>query len=200
MITQCDITALSSLIGDSDTARSENGEEKVSDSSMSTLRQEINEEPSEKDLNNEKEHEEENMSEENEELPDLEPPSQDDDSYHETSTATDRHVKVADSSVNEERSDEVPVTIKKETEEEQPPEMEGSIKQEPEEEEDEVYCAVCHDGGDLLYCCDRCPKIYHLACYIPPMKEAPPDDWVQYYHFIISRNQTILLLLFCFEL
>ena len=37
---------------------------------------------------------------------------------------------------------------------------------------------MCHDGGDLLYCCDRCPKVYHLACYIPPMMKEPEDNWV----------------------
>ena len=43
---------------------------------------------------------------------------------------------------------------------------------------DEDWCAVCHDGGDTLYCCDRCPKVYHLFCYIPPLTQEPPDDWV----------------------
>jgi hypothetical protein len=42
----------------------------------------------------------------------------------------------------------------------------------------EEWCAVCHDGGDLLYCCDRCPKVYHLTCYIPPMLKEPEDNWV----------------------
>ena len=56
------------------------------------------------------------------------------------------------------------------------PEMEG--KEDGEEEGSEEWCAVCHDGGDMLYCCDRCPKIYHLSCYIPPLTEEPPDDWV----------------------
>ena len=43
---------------------------------------------------------------------------------------------------------------------------------------DDDWCAVCHDGGDTLYCCDRCPKVYHLYCYIPPLMKEPPDDWV----------------------
>ena len=67
------------------------------------------------------------------------------------------------------------VVIKSEIKEE-PPELLGSAKE--QEEEGEEWCAVCHDGGDLLYCCDRCPKVYHLYCYIPPLKEEPPDDWV----------------------
>ncbi len=27
----------------------------------------------------------------------------------------------------------------------------------------EEWCAMCHDGGDTLYCCDRCPKVRALA-------------------------------------
>ncbi|XP_060570139.1 E3 ubiquitin-protein ligase TRIM33-like isoform X2 [Ruditapes philippinarum] len=30
----------------------------------------------------------------------------------------------------------------------------------------EDYCAVCHNGGDLL-CCDKCPKVFHLQCHVP---------------------------------
>lgn len=37
-----------------------------------------------------------------------------------------------------------------------------------EEMESEDFCAVCLNGGDLL-CCDRCPKVYHVACHIPPL-------------------------------
>ena len=58
-----------------------------------------------------------------------------------------------------------------------PPEALSAVKVEPEDE-DGTWCAVCHDGGDLLYCCDRCPRVYHLYCYIPPLAEEPPDDWV----------------------
>ena len=55
------------------------------------------------------------------------------------------------------------------------PEMQGNAE---EEGEDNDWCAVCHDGGDTLYCCDRCPKVYHMYCFIPPLTEEPPDDWV----------------------
>lgn len=41
-----------------------------------------------------------------------------------------------------------------------------------EEMESEDFCAVCLNGGDLL-CCDRCPKVYHLACHIPPLVSFP---------------------------
>merc|ERR1712045_165421 len=40
------------------------------------------------------------------------------------------------------------------------------------------WCAICHDGGDTLYCCDRCPKVYHMNCYVPPLPGEPADDWV----------------------
>ena len=26
--------------------------------------------------------------------------------------------------------------------------------------------------------CIRCPKVYHLYCYIPPLSDEPADDWV----------------------
>ena len=35
------------------------------------------------------------------------------------------------------------------------------------------WCAICHDGGDTLYCCDRCPKVYHMNCYVPPLPGEP---------------------------
>lgn len=41
-----------------------------------------------------------------------------------------------------------------------------------EEMESEDFCAVCLNGGDLL-CCDRCPKVYHLACHIPSLISFP---------------------------
>jgi len=34
------------------------------------------------------------------------------------------------------------------------------------------YCAVCHNGGELL-CCDGCPKVFHLQCHVMPLSEAP---------------------------
>ncbi|AWP07789.1 putative transcription intermediary factor 1-alpha-like [Scophthalmus maximus] len=46
-----------------------------------------------------------------------------------------------------------------------------------EEMESEDFCGVCLNGGDLL-CCDRCPKVYHLACHIPPLTSSPLGDWV----------------------
>lgn len=43
---------------------------------------------------------------------------------------------------------------------------------ETEEVDSEDFCAACLNGGDLL-CCDRCPKVYHLACHIPPLISFP---------------------------
>ena len=56
------------------------------------------------------------------------------------------------------------------------PVMEGSAKSKAGKEGE--WCAVCHDGGDTLYCCDRCPLVYHMFCYIPPLTSEPPDDWI----------------------
>lgn len=43
---------------------------------------------------------------------------------------------------------------------------------EPEEDPNEDWCAVCQNGGELL-CCDKCPKVFHLACHIPTLHESP---------------------------
>ncbi|KAM9860542.1 tripartite motif-containing protein 66 [Aulostomus maculatus] len=45
------------------------------------------------------------------------------------------------------------------------------------EMESEDFCAVCLIGGDLL-CCDRCPKVFHLSCHIPPLLSFPSGDWI----------------------
>ena len=83
------------------------------------------------------------------------------------------------------------VATKKETITSQEPEMEGNESDAKTEDGDENdWCAVCHDGGDTLYCCDRCPKVFHLFCYIPPLTEEPPDDWVRL--LIIFFKNTIL--------
>nr|XP_006642662.2 PREDICTED: tripartite motif-containing protein 66 isoform X1 [Lepisosteus oculatus] len=56
----------------------------------------------------------------------------------------------------------------------------GENEAEPSAEntmENEDFCAVCLNGGDLL-CCDRCPKVFHLSCHIPPLLSFPVGDWV----------------------
>ncbi|KAM9328070.1 transcription intermediary factor 1-alpha-like isoform 2-T2 [Pholidichthys leucotaenia] len=47
---------------------------------------------------------------------------------------------------------------------------------EPEEDPNEDWCAVCQNGGELL-CCDKCPKVFHLACHIPTLNESPSGEW-----------------------
>ncbi|KAL4613502.1 E3 ubiquitin-protein ligase TRIM33-like isoform X2 [Arapaima gigas] len=54
---------------------------------------------------------------------------------------------------------------------------EGDPQQAAAEMENEDFCAVCLNGGDLL-CCDRCPKVFHLSCHIPPLLSFPLGDWV----------------------
>ncbi|XP_074554097.1 transcription intermediary factor 1-alpha isoform X2 [Halichoeres trimaculatus] len=46
----------------------------------------------------------------------------------------------------------------------------------PEEDPNEDWCAVCQNGGELL-CCDKCPKVFHLACHIPTLNESPSGEW-----------------------
>ncbi|RXM34464.1 Serine/threonine-protein kinase 33 [Acipenser ruthenus] len=43
--------------------------------------------------------------------------------------------------------------------------------------ENEDFCAVCLNGGDLL-CCDRCPKVFHLPCHVPSLLSFPVGEWV----------------------
>uniref|UniRef100_A0A1A8HYK2 Tripartite motif containing 66 n=2 Tax=Nothobranchius kuhntae TaxID=321403 RepID=A0A1A8HYK2_NOTKU len=50
-------------------------------------------------------------------------------------------------------------------------------EQDVDEMESEDFCAVCLIGGELL-CCDRCPKVFHLSCHIPPLLSFPTGDWV----------------------
>lgn len=49
---------------------------------------------------------------------------------------------------------------------------ESEKRAEPEEDPNEDWCAVCQNGGELL-CCDKCPKVFHLACHIPSLNESP---------------------------
>ncbi|KAK6192090.1 hypothetical protein SNE40_003631 [Patella caerulea] len=41
----------------------------------------------------------------------------------------------------------------------------------------EDYCACCHNGGDVL-CCEKCPRVFHLHCHIPPLPCVPPGIFV----------------------
>ncbi|XP_028280936.1 transcription intermediary factor 1-alpha isoform X2 [Parambassis ranga] len=70
-----------------------------------------------------------------------------------------------------------PGTDPKEQQRPQPPSQPESEKRaEPEEDPNEDWCAVCQNGGELL-CCDKCPKVFHLACHIPTLKESPSGEW-----------------------
>ncbi|XP_028306468.1 tripartite motif-containing protein 66-like [Gouania willdenowi] len=55
--------------------------------------------------------------------------------------------------------------------------LQNKSETEAETKESEDFCAVCLNGGHLL-CCDRCPKVYHLVCHIPPLIGCPTGDWV----------------------
>ncbi|KAM4570038.1 transcription intermediary factor 1-alpha isoform 2-T2 [Odontesthes bonariensis] len=57
-----------------------------------------------------------------------------------------------------------------------PPPPPSEKRAEPEEDPNEDWCAVCQNGGELL-CCDKCPKVFHLACHIPTLNESPSGEW-----------------------
>ena len=94
----------------------------------------------------------------------IQKPMDDSNDCQTAKTSKDKGTPISSIEIKEEKIDD-------------PPEALNAVKDEPEDE-DGTWCAVCHDGGDLLYCCDRCPRVYHLYCYIPPLAEEPPDDWV----------------------
>ncbi|XP_010224116.1 PREDICTED: tripartite motif-containing protein 66 [Tinamus guttatus] len=51
------------------------------------------------------------------------------------------------------------------------------VTQENNPIENEDFCAVCLNGGELL-CCDRCPKVFHLSCHVPALLSFPVGEWV----------------------
>ncbi|XP_062839151.1 transcription intermediary factor 1-alpha isoform X2 [Anolis carolinensis] len=46
-----------------------------------------------------------------------------------------------------------------------------------EDDPNEDWCAVCQNGGELL-CCDRCPKVFHLSCHVPTLRNFPSGEWI----------------------
>lgn len=44
--------------------------------------------------------------------------------------------------------------------------------QDPLQESDEVLCAVCQTGGELLGC-HKCTKVFHLPCHVPTLHKVP---------------------------
>ncbi|XP_067446453.1 transcription intermediary factor 1-alpha-like isoform X1 [Thunnus thynnus] len=45
------------------------------------------------------------------------------------------------------------------------------------EDPNEVLCAVCHTGGELL-CCNKCSRVFHLTCHIPALLNSPSGKWL----------------------
>nr|XP_048316416.1 tripartite motif-containing protein 66 isoform X2 [Myodes glareolus] len=72
-----------------------------------------------------------------------------------------------------------PLEVDSESSEEQRliPRTLGAKKCTPAPIENEDFCAVCLNGGELL-CCDRCPKVYHLSCHVPALLSFPGGEWV----------------------
>uniref|UniRef100_A0A663F644 RING-type E3 ubiquitin transferase n=1 Tax=Aquila chrysaetos chrysaetos TaxID=223781 RepID=A0A663F644_AQUCH len=52
-----------------------------------------------------------------------------------------------------------------------------AVTQEVNPIENEDFCAVCLNGGELL-CCDHCPKVFHLSCHVPALLSFPVGEWV----------------------
>ncbi|XP_053111039.1 transcription intermediary factor 1-alpha isoform X2 [Hemicordylus capensis] len=46
-----------------------------------------------------------------------------------------------------------------------------------DDDPNEDWCAVCQNGGELL-CCDKCPKVFHLSCHVPILRNFPSGEWI----------------------
>ncbi|XP_042324282.1 transcription intermediary factor 1-alpha isoform X3 [Sceloporus undulatus] len=46
-----------------------------------------------------------------------------------------------------------------------------------DDDPNEDWCAVCQNGGELL-CCDKCPKVFHLSCHVPTLRNFPSGEWI----------------------
>ncbi|KAM8938748.1 tripartite motif-containing protein 66 [Pelodytes ibericus] len=57
-----------------------------------------------------------------------------------------------------------------------PPTMKKT-SEDPNQIENEDFCAVCLNGGEML-CCDHCPKVFHLSCHVPALLSFPGGEWV----------------------
>ncbi|GLD58990.1 transcription intermediary factor 1-alpha-like protein [Lates japonicus] len=44
------------------------------------------------------------------------------------------------------------------------------------EDSNEILCAVCRSGGELLSC-DKCPRVFHPTCHIPSLLKSPSGEW-----------------------
>ncbi|CAM8967333.1 unnamed protein product [Rhodiola kirilowii] len=53
-------------------------------------------------------------------------------------------------------------------------ELKSKQKSEPEYPENDVICAICHYGGELLLC-DKCPSSFHMTCL--GLEEIPDGNW-----------------------
>lgn len=51
----------------------------------------------------------------------------------------------------------------------------NSGEDDPTKDNDE-YCFSC-GGMGIFLCCELCPKLFHFTCCVPPLEEAPEDEW-----------------------
>lgn len=92
--------------------------------------------------------------------------------------ADDSEVKCEDECVAQDDRDDQslrycsPFIQDAEAESGQEPESVSGLDPRAGTDESEDFCGVCLNGGHLL-CCDRCPKVYHLACHVPPLLSCP---------------------------
>ena len=84
-------------------------------------------------------------------------------------------------SSSEDEDDEVEVSEVEEVSEEEEEEessSEGGVKSEDEDDGTHHTCWYCNEYGEMI-CCDKCPRVFHFECLIPPMRKSdmPEGDW-----------------------
>ncbi|XP_058500387.1 transcription intermediary factor 1-alpha-like [Solea solea] len=55
-------------------------------------------------------------------------------------------------------------------------EQQVDLKKAQAEDSNEVLCAVCQSGGDLV-CCGRCLRVFHPVCHVPSLLKSPSGKW-----------------------
>nr|CAD7461801.1 unnamed protein product [Timema tahoe] len=53
----------------------------------------------------------------------------------------------------------------------------NGVETDPQKDDpNEDWCAVCMDGGEVVVCCDKCPKVFHQMCHIPKLAAIPDEN------------------------
>lgn len=63
------------------------------------------------------------------------------------------------------------------------------------EDPNEVLCAVCHTGVELL-CCNKCSRVFHLTCHIPALLNSPRQALSNEIYFSLVWDENFITYVF----